>query len=113
MAVYLPDAKVAIEIVDDPLSLPADLDAFPGYTVVTMTCAEVCDPIAFRRVAERVGAAAGIEVPPDTPETIAARKRLMRRLDKDLHLAEYARAMGISLTPTDPASSDDGAKPAA
>ena len=112
MAVYLPDAKVAIEIVDDPLSLPADLDAFPGYTIVTVTSAEVCDPVAFHRVAERVGAAAGVPVPPDTPEAIATRKRLMRRLDKDLHLAEYARAMGISLVPTAPAGGG-GAQPAA
>ena len=49
MAVYLPSAKIAVEIVDDPTSLPADLSAFPDFTIVPITRADLRSPAARDR----------------------------------------------------------------
>lgn len=58
MAIYVPSAKVVVEIVDDPTSLPADLDAFPGFTVVPITRADLRSPVAINRAARRIERAA-------------------------------------------------------
>lgn len=41
MALYLPQQHLALDIVDDPDSAPVDRDAFPGFTVVPVTCEEI------------------------------------------------------------------------
>lgn len=58
MAVYLPPAKIAVEIVDDPTSLPVDLDAFPGFTVVPVCSADLRNPVARDRMVKRIARAA-------------------------------------------------------
>lgn len=58
MAVYLPPAKIAVEIVDDPTSLPVDLDAFPGFTVVPVSGADLRNPMARDRMVKRIARAA-------------------------------------------------------
>lgn len=54
MAVYLPSAKIAVEIVDDPTSLPADLSAFPDFTIVSITSADLRSPAARDRTVKRI-----------------------------------------------------------
>lgn len=54
MAVYLPSAKIAVEIVDDPTSLPADLSAFPDFTIVPITSADLRSPAARDRTVKRI-----------------------------------------------------------
>ena len=54
MAVYLPSAKIAVEIVDDPTSLPADLNAFPDFTIVPITRADLRSPAARDRTVKRI-----------------------------------------------------------
>ena len=54
MAVYLPSAKIAVEIVDDPTSLPADLSAFPDFTIVSITRADLRSPAARDRTVKRI-----------------------------------------------------------
>lgn len=44
MALYLPDQHLAFEVVDDPCSAPVERDAFPGLTVVPITCRELANP---------------------------------------------------------------------
>ncbi len=43
MALYWPDQKVALEIVDDPDSEPFDPSIGDGWTVIQVTCGQVMD----------------------------------------------------------------------
>lgn len=93
MAVYVPAAKIAVEIADDPTSLPADLDAFPGFTVVPITTADLRNPIALNRTVKRIaraaqpsrhatGGTAGAAAP-----SKQERKRLQRLISRGLELS--------------------------
>lgn len=54
MALYFPQHKLALDIVDDPHSSPIDVDAFPGLTVVPVTHDEVTGPAAARRLVRKL-----------------------------------------------------------
>lgn len=54
MALYFPQHKLALDIVDDPHSSPIDVDAFPGLTVVPVTHDEVAGPSAARRLVRKL-----------------------------------------------------------
>ncbi len=54
MALYFPRYHVALEVVDDPLNMPVDREAFPGMTVLSLTRAEVLDSVVLDRLAERM-----------------------------------------------------------
>lgn len=97
MAVYVPRYHAAIEIIDDPLSQPADLDAYPGYRVYRVTAAELHDSAGFNLLEQRMARDAGVELPALTPRERAAREALTAFLDQALGIEEYAHAMGISL----------------
>lgn len=96
MAVYLPHLNVAVEIEDDPLSLPVDRDAYPDVIVIKTTCGELSNARAFERLAQRIARAAGVSYQPATPEHRAARERLLRDLDCMLDISGYKRAMHIA-----------------
>lgn len=97
MAVYVPRYRAAIEIIDDPLSQPADLEAYPGYRIYRATAAELYDSSSFDLLEQRMARDAGIELPALTPRERAAREALTAFLDQALGVEEYARAMGIPL----------------
>lgn len=58
MALYWPHSNVALDVTDDPQSMPVDTEAFPGIRVVSATRAELGDPARLRQVAERLAEAA-------------------------------------------------------
>lgn len=43
MAYYLARQRIAIDIVDDPSSMPVDAEAFPGFRIVPVTVAQLGD----------------------------------------------------------------------
>lgn len=63
MALYLPQQDVAIEIDDDPYSLPVDRDAYPTAKVIHATCADICDIARMGRLGRTVAHEAGEPVP--------------------------------------------------
>ena len=78
MAVYLPSAKIAVEIVDDPTSLPADLSAFPDFTIVPITRADLRSPAARDRTVKRIARMAANK-PTRTPHPIHTTSQRERR----------------------------------
>lgn len=80
MALYWPEQKVALEIVDDPASLPVDREAFPDFTVIQVTCAQIEDPEAYDVLARTLAHHLGTELPPDNPQWRARRRALHRSL---------------------------------
>lgn len=97
MAVYVPRYHAAIEIIDDPLSQPADLEAYPDYRVYRISAAELRDSVGFSLLEQRMAHDAGVELPALTPRERAAREALTAFLDQALGIEEYAHAMGIPL----------------
>lgn len=80
MALYFPRYHVALEVTDDPMSMPVDREAFPGLRVLSLTRAEVLDSAVLDRLAERMardGSRSGSRH--DDARTI--RQRLNRVLD--------------------------------
>ncbi|MDY2778169.1 MAG: hypothetical protein SOU51_07290 [Collinsella sp.] len=43
MALYLPHRHIAIDIIDDPCSAPVDREAFPGFSVIALSMAQLVD----------------------------------------------------------------------
>lgn len=80
MALYWPEQKVALEIVDDPASQPVDRDAFPDFTVIRVTCKQIEDPEASDVLARTLAHHLGSELPPDNPQWRARRRALHRTL---------------------------------
>lgn len=61
MALYWPEEKVAIDIIDDPNRHPFEGD--DDYTVLRITCAEIRDYEAFDRIMRHLAHLLGKEVP--------------------------------------------------
>lgn len=66
MALYWPEQKVALEIVDDPASQLVDRDTFPDFTVIQVTCEQIEDPVASHEIACTLAHHMGTELPPTT-----------------------------------------------
>lgn len=64
MALYWPDKKVALDIVDDPGRKPFEGDE-SEWKVVRVTCAELDNYESCRRVMDLVARLLGTEVPQD------------------------------------------------
>lgn len=62
MALYLPEERLVLDVVDDPCSAPVERDAFPECLTVLVTCAALADILGSGRAATR----------PDAPLTPAA-----------------------------------------
>ena len=58
MALYWPHSNVALDVTDDPQSMPVDTEAFPGIRIVSATRAELGNPAQLRKVADRLAEAA-------------------------------------------------------
>lgn len=61
MALYWPEEKVALDIVDDPYRTPFEGD--DSYTVLRVTCADLCDYDSYHKVMERLCELLGKEMP--------------------------------------------------
>lgn len=85
MAFYWPYHNVALEIVDHPTNSPIDRDAYPDINVVRTSMDEIRDPSASERLMRRIAHEMGEAHPCTTPRETAARKRLIRDLDRALH----------------------------
>lgn len=72
MALYFPQYRLALDIVDDPAHAPVDTDAFPDLTVVRITRDEVSSPRAIRRLGRELARRAQLSAP------------ALRRLRRDL-----------------------------
>ena len=68
MALYWPNEKVALDIVDDPYRNPFEGDE--SYTVLRVTCQDLCDYDSYKKVMGRLCELLGKEVPsmPDWEE---------------------------------------------
>ena len=87
MALYFPRYQVALEVTDDPLSMPVDLDAFPGMHVLSLTRAEVLNSVVLDRLAERM-ARDGARKGADAAEDVRTIKRRLRRVLDTSNLLE-------------------------
>lgn len=80
MALYWPHSNVALDVTDDPLSMPVDRDAFPNIRVVSATCAELRNPTLRRLVTERLATAARGTSAQASLTSYAAQAQLQRYL---------------------------------
>ena len=62
MALYWPDKKVALDIVDDPERPPLTVFG-DDWTIVRVTCKELEDVHSFRQVMERMAELVGTSCP--------------------------------------------------
>lgn len=60
MALYWPNKRVALDIVDDPYRRPFEGDE--SYTVLRVTCADLCDYDSYHKVLRRLGDLLGEDV---------------------------------------------------
>ena len=84
MALYWPDEKVALVIVDDPLAQPFDKSLGSDWSVLETTIGEITNLEGSRRVCDTLCAMLGQEAPRKTPEWLEANKRLHNALMKML-----------------------------
>lgn len=61
MALYWPEEKVALDIIDDPYRNPFEGD--DSYTVLRVTCADLCDYDSYRKVMGRLCELLGRDMP--------------------------------------------------
>ena len=61
MALYWPDQKVALDIIDDPYRHPFEGDE--SYTVLRVTCEELCNFNSYQGIMERLCELLGKEMP--------------------------------------------------
>lgn len=61
MALYWPEEKVALDIVDDPYRTPFEGD--DSYTVLRVTCADLCNYDSYSKVMKRLCELLGKEAP--------------------------------------------------
>lgn len=61
MALYWPDEKVALDIVDDPARRPFEGDE--SYTVLRVTCADLCNYDSYHKIMARLCELLGREMP--------------------------------------------------
>ena len=90
MALYWPEEKVALDIVDDPYRRPFEGDE--SYTVLRVTTADLCDYDSYRKVMERLCDLLGREMPtmPDWEEKNRALHALVcEETESDLSEACY------------------------
>ena len=80
MALYWPQHGIAIQIDDDPYSMPFDEEAFPEASVYHITCDEACDVESMTALAHHIAHEHGIELDPDIDELIGSRRATLHTL---------------------------------
>lgn len=76
MALYWPEQKVALDIVDDPCAQHVDESLLPGWKVVRTTVAEVDSLEGTRRIGDTLCSLMGVDPPEKTPEWLAGNEKL-------------------------------------
>ena len=87
MALYWPDQKVALDIVDDALAehiVPGDLPS--DWRVLRVTSAQVDNLEGMRQIGDTLCIMLGVEPPEKTPEWLEANERLFNALRTPLWL---------------------------
>lgn len=65
MSLYWPEQRIALHIVDDPLSEPFDTSTRPDVTVLDVTCAQLSNLEAFEDVAYTLASSFEETLPPN------------------------------------------------
>lgn len=78
MAIYLPQQNVAIQIDDDPYSLPVDREAYPTAKVIHMTSADFCDNGRMQSLCREIAQESDETLPPDAGTGASAREQFAR-----------------------------------
>lgn len=89
MALFWPEQKVALDIVDDPCARHVNEAEMPGWKVVRVTVAEVDSLEGMRRIGDTMCDLLGVDPPEKTPEWLAGNERLFyetRRACRSMHL---------------------------
>lgn len=81
MALYWPDKKVALDIIDDPHRRPFEGDE--SYTVLRVTCADLCDYESFRKITNKLCDLLDQELP-DIPGCVERSHELYEMLSQSL-----------------------------
>lgn len=76
MAMYWPEQKVAMDIVDDPYAQHIDDNQLRGWSVLRVTVAQMSDLEEWRQAMDALCQMLGQEPPEKTPEWLAANERL-------------------------------------
>ena len=84
MAMYWPEQKVALDIVDDPFAEHVDESQLVGWTIVKTTVAESRSLEGMRRLGDSLCVALGQEPPEKTSEWLAANERLFNELNESI-----------------------------
>ena len=82
MAMYWPDQKVALDIIDDPLAEHVDLAMLDSWDVLFTTVGEISSLEGMRRVGDALCLLLGQEPPEKTPEWLEANERLFNELNE-------------------------------
>ena len=84
MALYWPEQRVALDIIDDPLAKHVDERELVGWNVIKTTLEEVGSLEGSCRVGDALCIAMGQEPPEKTPEWLAANERLHYKLKEKI-----------------------------
>lgn len=80
MALYWPDQKVAVEIIDDEQGEPFDRAAHPGVTVLQITSEMLRDQDALNEFGDKLAVLLGDEPPSKSEVFLAQQAALMSQL---------------------------------
>lgn len=100
MALYWPEEKVALDIVDDPMRRPFEGDE--SYTVLRVTCADLCDYDSYRKIMGRLCELLGREIP-SMPGWEDKNRALFELLGSDV----FANYMNAVMSDPDACTDDD------
>lgn len=78
MAIYLPQQNVAIQVDDDPYSLPVDREAYPTARVIHMTSADFGSTERIQSLCEEIERESDGAHTPSAGTGAGARERLAR-----------------------------------
>ena len=85
MALYWPDHKVAVDIIDDPKRQQADVP--DDWEVLEVTCAQLEDPVSCQKFMRKVGERLGCDMSfTDDPSWQQRNLELHRTLMDDIML---------------------------
>ena len=80
MVMYWPEARVALDIVDDPLAEHVDGSLPNDWRVLRVTSAQLNDLEETRRIGDTLCELLGQKPPEKTPEWLAANEKLFYEL---------------------------------
>ena len=82
MAMYWPEQKVALDIVDDPYAEHVSLNDLPAdWKLLEVTIAQLRDLEGMRQIGDNLCELLGVEPPEKTPEWLEANERLFNSLN--------------------------------